>query len=370
MKLKRMVAMLGVVCMMMSGAGCAKSPAPKAEETQAEQAKPAEPEVTEPAATEAKDTTEEASKELTPPAGVKLNVQPADKAPDKPLRIAVICVQNNPFWFPVKDGVMYAKEVLAEKNTQVDFITVDDFDAKKFSDAIETCTIQQYDAITTVGASDAIVPAIDKAVDAGIIVNTFNCDTGKKSKRTAFFGQDLYNAGVKAGETIGELTEGKGKVAIITGLFSVPAHELRRKGGLEGLAKYPDIEVVGEVENKDKAETAYAQAKDFLTAHPDLKAIYVTAGGPFGAAKAIEEMGLTDQVKVVCFDFVDETIDYVRKGAIAATIGQDPFGQGFDPVVYAYNQLVTGEKPGEENMWTRLDVVTPDNVDVLIGPAK
>lgn len=364
MKLKKMVAMLSVVCMAISGVGCAKTATSTSQVTEEKKAETAT------VKTEATDTKQEVSEEIVAPANVTLNIKPVDKNPDKPLRIAVICVQNNPFWFPVKDGALFAKEVLAKKNTTVDFITVDDFDAKKFNDAIETCIIQQYDAITTVGVSDAIVPAIDKAVSEGIIVNTFNCDTGKKSQRTAFFGQDLYNAGVKAGETIGELTDGKGKVAIITGLFSVPAHELRRKGGLEGLAKYPEIEVVGEVENKDKAETAYAQAKDFLTAYPDLKAIYVTAGGPFGAAKAIEEMGLTDQVKVVCFDFVNETIEYVRKGAIAATIGQDPFGQGFDPVIYAYNQLVTGEKAPQENMWTRLDVVTPDNVDELIGPAK
>jgi ribose transport system substrate-binding protein len=338
--------------------------APKEEAKKSEASTTAVEKTAEPAKTEQKSEVA-----VTDSSTKKTNVSPAEKG-DKALKIAAICVQNNPFWFPVKDGVMYAKELLEQRNATVDFITVDDFDAKKFNDAIETCITKQYDAITVVGVSDAIVPAINKAVDAGIIVNTFNCEPDKASKRTAFFGQDLYAAGVKAGETVAEEIGKSGKVAIITGLFSVPAHELRRKGALESLKKYPDIKVVGEVENKDKAETAYSQAKDFLTANPDLKAIYVTAGGPFGAAKAIEEMELTGKVKIVCFDFVDETIQYVRKGVISATIGQDPFGQGFDPIVYAYNQLRAEQKPPQEKMWTRLDVVTKDNVDELIGPAK
>ncbi len=300
----------------------------------------------------------------------KINIQPTDQNPEKPLKIAAICVQNNPFWFPVKDGVLYAKELLAVKNTTVDFITIDEFDAKKFNDAIETCIAKQYNAITVVGVSDAIVPAINKAVEAGIVVNTFNGDTTKESKRTAFFGQDLYAAGVKAGEMLLAEIGGKGKVAVITGLFSVPSHELRRKGFREAVDKVAEVKVVGEVECKDKAETAYAQTKDFLTANPDLNGIYVTAGGPFGAAKAIEELGLTGKVKIVCFDFVDETIQYVRKGVISGTLGQDPFGQGFDPIVYAFNQIVTGQKPPQVKMWTRLDYVTKDNVDELIGPAK
>lgn len=301
---------------------------------------------------------------------IKTNVTPNEKNPSKPLKIASITVQNNPFWFPVKDGVLYAKQLLASKNTTVDFIAVDDFDAKKFNDTIETCIAKQYDAITVVGVSDAIIPAINKAVDAGIVVNTFNSEPDKASKRTAFFGQDLYNAGVIAGETLIKEIGGEGEVAIITGSYSVPAHELRRKGGMEAIAKNPKVKIVGQVENKDKAETAYAQAKDFLTANPNLKGIYVTAGGPFGAAKAIDELGLTGKVKIVCFDFVDETIQYVRKGIISATIGQDPFGQGFDPVVYAYNQIVTGQKPPKEKMWTKLDVVSKDTVNDIIGPEK
>jgi ribose transport system substrate-binding protein len=115
-------------------------------------------------------------------------------------------------------------------------------------------------------------------------------------------------------------------VAIITGFFNVEAHEFRRKGFEDYLAKNnPDVQIVGKVENNDKGDVAYTQANDFMSSNPDLAGIYVTAGGPFGAAKAVKDAGKTGKVQVVSFDFVDETMAYVQKGVIYGTIGQDPF---------------------------------------------
>ena len=128
-------------------------------------------------------------------------------------------------------------------------------------------------------------------------------------------------------------------------------------------ANYPEIEIVGEVENQDKGDIAYTQAQDFMTANPDLAGIYVTAGGPFGAAKAVQDAGNTGKVKVISFDFVDETMGFVKDGVISATIGQGPFAQGHDPAVRLFNYLVTGEAPECGRLLTEAALVTKDNID-------
>ena len=134
-------------------------------------------------------------------------------------------------------------------------------------------------------------------------------ETATKNKRLFFVGADLYMQGEAAGEAMAQAIGGKGKVAIITGFFAVEAHELRRTGFEDCMEKkYPDVEVVGAVENNDKGDVAYTQAQDFMTANPDLAGIYVTAGGPFGAGQAVEDAGKTGKVQVVSFDFVDETM--------------------------------------------------------------
>jgi ABC-type sugar transport system substrate-binding protein len=291
--------------------------------------------------------------------------KPVENTTGKQIRIAVLCVQNNPFWSDVTDGAYAAKAVLrlSQYNGVVDYISISDFNGQDFSDAIEACIVKGYDAITTVGVADSIVPAIDKAVDAGIPVYTFNSDTGRTSKRTAFVGQDLYGAGKQNGETLAKLIGGQGKVAIITGLFSVNAHELRRNGGIEALKAYPGITILNAVEDHDSADEAYTATKNFITANPDLKGLYITAGGTHGAAKAIQELKKTNEISLVCFDTYDELIPYLRSGDIDSTLTQDPFGQGSDPVILAFNHIVTGKPEKTGNAFTKMDGVNPQNVD-------
>lgn len=290
------------------------------------------------------------------------NYTPLENTTGKEIRIATLTVSNNPFWNTVVDGINAAKDYLAGQNVTVDVIEFDDFDGQAFSDAIDTCVVKGYDAITTVGVADTIVPSIDKATAAGIPVYTFNSDTAKESTRVAFIGQDLYAAGGVAGQKLAELMGDEGKVGIITGYYNVSSHELRRQGIEDELANHANIEVVGSVENHDSGDEAYTAAKDFITANPDLKGIIVTAGGPHGAAKAIEELGLSDQIQLVCFDTTDEIVSYLKKGVIKATIGQDPFGQGCDPIVLAYNQVISGEPEVTGTAYTKMDAYTPDNI--------
>jgi len=290
------------------------------------------------------------------------NYEIAENAEGKEVRIAVLMVNNNPFWVDVENGAKDIQETMKKYNCTVDIQTIEDFDGQAFSDAIDNCIIMEYDGICTVGVSDAIIPAIERATAAGIRVYTFNSDTSEECSRVAFHGQSLYGAGELAGETLAQLIGGEGKVAIITGLFSVPAHELRRTGGLASFAKYEGIEVVGETECHDSGDEAYTQVMDFLTANPDLAGIYQTAGGQLGVIEALKESGMAGKVKYVCFDFMDEIVDALYDGIVNATIGQDPYGQGADPVIFAYNAVITGEEAITGNEWTKMDVVTPDNV--------
>ncbi len=292
-------------------------------------------------------------------------VVPVDMMPDRPLKIAILGLENNPFWIPVKEGAMKATEELAAYNTTVDWIvpgethTTDDF-----SGGVEAALAQEYDAIATIAGDAGLVSYIDRAVDAGVPVATFNSETSSPNKRMFFVGADLYKQGEAAGKAMGEAIGGAGKVGVITGFFAVEAHELRRTGFTDYIAaNYPDIEIVAEVENTDKGDVAYTQAQDFMTAEPDLAGIYVTAGGPFGAAKAVEDAGKTGVVKVISFDFVDETMEFVKKGVISGTIGQGPFAQGHDPAVRLFNYLMTGEAPECARLLTRSDVVTQENID-------
>jgi len=299
--------------------------------------------------------------QLKPPPGKTLFGRPVDQKAKKPVRIAEIMVQNNPFGRAVKEGADYAKQILKDRNATVDWISVPDFDPQKFEAAMQNVITAQYDAVALFGLSEALQPVVDKAVDAGILVYSFNTEPGMKSKRQAYWGQDGFAGGAKCGKLLADAVGNSGKYAIITGSFNVLGHELRRKGARSVLDPIAGMKLVGEFENQDKAEEAYNITQNLLTSNPDIKAIYVTAGGPFGAAKAIKDAGLTGKVKLICHDWMAETVTYVRSGEVTAVLDQDPFNQGYAPIVAAFNKLVGGVDPKEVN-WFEGDVATPQNV--------
>jgi len=290
-------------------------------------------------------------------------VRPVDQRPAKPLRIAVLGLESSPFWIPVRGGVQRAASELAGRNVTVDWIVPGELHtAEVFGRAIDGAVAKQYDAIATIAGDAGVAAYIDRAVAAGIPVATYNSETDTPNDRLFFVGADSYAQGKAAGELMCRLVGPSGKVGIITGFFAVEAHQARVKGFEDALhAGCPQATVVGRVENQDKAETAYQEAKDFMTAHADLGGIIAIAGSPFGAARAVEEAGKAGKVHLVTFDAVDETMDYVDKGVIDATIGQDPDAQGHDPVIRLYNYLVAGQLPAYGRLLTRAEVITKEN---------
>ena len=290
-------------------------------------------------------------------------IQPVAQRPKKALRIAVLGLESSPFWIPVKTGAQRAGRELAPRGVTVDWIVPGEVHtADVFGRAIDAAVAKQYDAIATIAGDAGVAAYIDRAGRAGIPVATYNSETDTPNDRLFFVGADSYTQGKAAGTIMCKLVGPNGKVGVITGFFAVEAHQLRVKGFEDALhAGCPQASVVGRVENQDKAEIAYQEAKDFMTAHADLSGIIATAGSPFGAARAVEEAGKAGKVHLVTFDAVDETMDYVDKGVIDATIGQDPDAQGHDPAVRLYNYLVTGQAPPYGRLYTRADVITKAN---------
>lgn len=292
-------------------------------------------------------------------------VKPLEKHDGPSMKIAVLGLENNPFWVDVKAGTLKAAEELAAYDCTVEWIVPpgDAHTSNVFGSAIENCIIQEYDAIATIAGDSGIVPFINKAVEAGIPVATFNSETDAENKRLFFVGADLYEQGVNAAHYMKDVIGTSGKVAIITGFFSVEAHEARRLGFLDTIKEIaPGIEIVGQVESLDKGDIAYSQANDFMSAHPDLAAIYVCAGGAFGAGKAIEDAGLAGELKLINYDFIAETMEQVASGVCTGTIGQNPFAQGHDPAIRLYNYLVSAVVPPAGRLLTRSDFVTKENM--------
>ena len=290
-------------------------------------------------------------------------VKPVEQNPAKQLRIVVLGLESSPFWIPVKAGVERAGREIAPFGATVEWIVPGEVHtADVFGRAIDAALAKQYDAIATIAGDAGVAAYIDRAAQAGVPVATYNSETETPNARLFFVGANSYAQGTAAGELMCRVVGAKGKVGIITGFFAVEAHQARVKGFQDALKKgCPGVTVVGTVENQDQAENAYKQAKDFMTANPDLAGIVAIAGSPFGAARAIDEAKKAGKVHLVTFDAVPETLDYIDKGVVDGSIGQDPDAQGHDPVIRLFNYLVAGQLPPYGKLYTKAELITREN---------
>jgi ribose transport system substrate-binding protein len=281
------------------------------------------------------------------------------------VRIVFLAFQNNPFWKPVTDGALAAKAYLRGFNASVDYV---DMGGKLSAEAvvagIEAALAQRYDGIVVVPVFDGTARIINEAVDAGVPVVTIIAEGTTPSRRLAFIGQDATAAGAQIGRFIAERMKGTGKLGVITGYFGAAQHTQRMNGALDYLkANAPRIATVGPFENQDKAETAYSIVQDMLASNPDLRMVYVTAGGPYGAAKAIKDLGLTGKVGIVGFDHTPDNVQYLKTGEIVGLLDQAPFRQAFDASVILYNFLVAGRRPPTDTIRVEGKLITEPPVE-------
>ncbi|MDE1997139.1 MAG: substrate-binding domain-containing protein, partial [Rhizobiaceae bacterium] len=90
-----------------------------------------------------------------------------------------------------------------------------------------------------------------------------------------------------------------------------------------------------------------------------------------GVGQAIAENKLSDKVKVIGFDSDDKTLGFLKSGAIAGLVVQDPYRMGYDGIKTAL-AVSKGEKV-EANVDTGANLVTKSNmsdpkIDALINP--
>ncbi|MCR5604703.1 MAG: substrate-binding domain-containing protein [Lachnospiraceae bacterium] len=290
------------------------------------------------------------------------DIRPVSRTSPKEIKIGVVMPFGHEFWMQVREGVLYAKKELAKKNCIVDFMPIEDITLQKYMDAVNKCIDEKYAGIAMVGYYEELAALVDKAASRGIPCITFNSEFETPSKRLTFVGQNAYDSGVISANTMAKKIGEKGNVLVVTSDKSITNHELRRNGFNETLSNYKDINTVGLIECHDNNDEAYKKVKDYLSKNKDIDGVYIVAGGQIGAIKALAEFNLTGKVKVVLYDFMKEILEAISKGMVTAAIGQDPFRQGHDPIIYLYNNAMTGELPPEKNMWTKIDVVDKSNV--------
>ncbi|MCI8432799.1 MAG: substrate-binding domain-containing protein [Lachnospiraceae bacterium] len=284
-------------------------------------------------------------------------------AQKKRLKLGVILFSpENPFYVDVLAGVNDKAEELAGYNCTV-LIKQISFGVEEQLRAMDELVAEEAGGIALAPYNDErIRRRINQLYHQGIPVVTLNTDI-ENSRRIAYVGSNYARSGATAAGLLQLMTHGKVNVGIVTGSSNILCHTERIAGFTETLKPHRDsISITDIVEVHDDEIESYEKTTRLLSAHPEINALYFTAGGVYGGCRSVKALGLQDKIRIVAYDLVPTTRELVKKGVIAAVICQQPKVQGSKPLSLLFTYLTTGGLPEKEHNYVAVDIRIRENL--------
>jgi len=239
-------------------------------------------------------------------------------------------------------------------------------DAAEQVAVIESLIQKKVDAIgISVNDPTALKDVIDKAIEAGIVVSTWDSDS-PDSKRLFYLGTDNYGGGYKCGEIMMELLPDGGKVAILTGVIGAFNLEERIRGFKEA-TKDSGIEVVDILAGEDDINKSVEVVNQYTLANKDKFDAWFFDGGwplfvPIDTLAPVKDF----PGKVISFDTFPPMLLFVKEGVVDVLVGQDFAKMGAGSVEMLYKVVTEGAEYPEIND-SGQEIVDASNIDDTIA---
>ncbi len=270
---------------------------------------------------------------------------------------------SHSYWIPMLYGVTTEAEKYGMEVIDLNAGGFGNVDAQ--TNQVENLIQRGVDAII-IGATsgEGMVPAVERAIDAGIPV--FGVGSQPRSDRvtTKVFADD-YGMGELQARCLGEAIGGSGEVAMMSGPAGNNWSMDRAQGFRDTMAEmYPDVEIVAEQWTDISRPKATELMETWIQRFPDLAGLY-TANDDLaaGAIGAMVSAGVAGQVKVSSSNPTDIGIEYMKEGYIVCEAVQQTVMQGQKAVEAAYITL-TGGTP-ESRIVTPALLLTADNLNTF-----
>lgn len=213
--------------------------------------------------------------------------------------------------------------------------------------------------------SEALVDVFTKGAEAGItMVSLFN--EVKTPDSVTTYNAMLDHQGIFEGACMGLAAKmgGKGKVGFIAGTPGNAASEERKAGFQAMLDKYPDIELVAEEPSELDPTQGIAIFENWLTAYPDMDAVFVVFDD---CVPAIVDMieGNGKDILIAANDGLGDCVEMMGSdGPLVTDALINGYRAGYWTALYCYN-LATG-KTSETHEYMPTYSIIPTDVQELM----
>ena len=247
-----------------------------------------------------------------------------------------VSTQNNPFFVTLVEGAQKAADAAGVKLVVTD---AGDDAAKQTNDVDDLISKKVSVLIVNPVDSDAIAPAVEDAIAAGIKVIAVDravngvdvdCQIASDNVKGAEMATEYLKSVIGDGAKVAELQGTTGASATID-----------RGQGFHNIADGSLDVVASQTASFDRAE-GLTVMENIIQSNGDLQGVFAHNDEmALGAIEAIEASG--KDIKIVGFDATDDGVAAVKSGKMAATVAQQPDKMGSTAVETAI-KLMNGEK--------------------------
>lgn len=268
---------------------------------------------------------------------------------------------SDSWWNTIKNAIALAGE---QMDVTVEYRNPPTGDLADMARIIEQAAASNPNGIiSTIADFDVLSGPLSDAVARGIPVITINSGTEEQSKQIGALlhvGQPEYDAGFGAGE--------KAKAAGVTSFVCVN-HYITNPASVErcqGFADALGVELGNQMidAGQDPAEIQ-SKVAAYLQTNPDTNGILTL--GPTSAhptIAALNDNGKAGTIFFGTFDLSNEIAAAIKDGTINFAIDQQPFLQGYLPVVILTNLARYGVVPGN-SINSGPGFITKDNIALV-----
>ena len=275
----------------------------------------------------------------------------ADSSPGTPnksrrLRLVFItCVVKAKFFEPVKKGMHDAAKLM---DVDCDFIGTEGIDVKAQADLVRKAVADGYDGIAlNLIHPEAFDEVVRETIAKGVPVVGFNTDDqATPNSRMSNVNQRLYEAGHSLAEHVAPHVPEGSHVLMTMHDKGVSSLEDRLRGEQEVL-RQKKVKWTVIVPGNDSIKGTEIIAET-LRKHPEIRIVLGTGQADTEAAgRAIEKYFKGKGYWAAGFDLSPTTLRLIKEGHIRCTVDQQPYIQGFYPVIQLTLYLRYGIVPSD-----------------------
>jgi len=268
---------------------------------------------------------------------------------------------TNPFFVPAKYGSDDAAAVLG---ATVEWTGSRSSDVGEMVKAMRQAIASKVDGIAvSIIDPEAFNGPTALALARGIPVVSYNADGGKANARLAYFGQDNYQSGLELGARLVTLVQ-SGDVYLFIATPRQQNIQPRIDGALDAIRDSGRPVTAHVVASGVDVGQELTKIEATYKANPNLRGLFaVDAGSTAGVAHVMRKYRLHERgVRAGGYDLLTPTLEAIHARELDFTIDQQPYLQGFLPVLqlflYRYSSGLVA--PADTN--TGLNFVTRANV--------